>query len=314
MERNQLMKRCRKKKLEFVEKELVIDLFNDPLVKRHMPLSPKKFDEDSYQQFIAEKQLMWEEHGFGPYAYFVDDTFIGWGGIQPDESDFELALVLSPKYWGYGKELYYDLIKEAFIQHNLESVTILFPPSRTRVKWILKQGFKEEAQVTIKGKTFIRFRLKNPNYITVNYYKKLPSKLQKQKEAGAIDYETSHGISVNYNQLSIAISEKSTLIGILNAYTAYAEIYIDDLWVDKRYRGQGYGRKLIALLKKKFEGKGFNNINLVTSEFQAPDFYKKCGFTQEFIRVNKQNPKLTKYFFVKFFDEQEQHQGILKDE
>lgn len=148
----------------------------------------------------------------------------------------------------------------------------------------------------------------------IKYYKKLPDKLQKKRENGAVDYETSHGVIVNYNHFSIAIFEESKLVGVLNAYTAYAEIYIDDLWVDQQHRGQGYGRKLIELLEEKFQDKGFNNINLVTSEFQAPDFYRKCGFTQEFTRVNKQNPKLTKYFFVKFFNDENQQQGVLNCE
>ena len=89
--------------------------------------------------------------------------FAGWGGIQPDEKDFELALVLDPAYWGYGRQLYHDLIQEAFVDLNLNSVTILFPPSRTRIKWILKAGFVEEDRITIEGECFIRFRLKNPN-------------------------------------------------------------------------------------------------------------------------------------------------------
>ena len=45
----------------------------------------------------------------------------------------------------------------------------------------------------------------------------------------------------------------------------------------------------------------FNNINLVTNSFQAPGFYEKCGFKLEFIRKNEKNPKLTKYFYVKYF-------------
>lgn len=152
-----------KKKLQSVNKELIIALFNDPLVKRHMPLSPVDFDDIQYQQFISGKESIWKEFGFGPYAYFIKGEFIGWGGIQPDEGDYELALVLSPAYWGYGKQLYHDLVQEAFIQHNLASVTILFPPSRTRVRGILKQGFIEEDRVNIMGKEFIRFRLENPH-------------------------------------------------------------------------------------------------------------------------------------------------------
>ena len=82
------------------------------------------------------------------------------------------------------------------------------------------------------------------------------------------------------------------------------------MWVHSAYRGKGYGRKLLHELENHFEGKGFNNMNLVTSAFQAPDFYKKCGFTVEFVRENKVNPKLTKTFFAKYFKNEIQHQGI----
>jgi hypothetical protein len=41
--------------------------------------------------------------------------------------------------------------------------------------------------------------------------------------------------------------------------------------------------------------------------------YKKCGFVEEFTRINKKNPKLSKTFFVKYFDEEDQFQGVLKD-
>ena len=88
-------------------------------------------------------------------------------------------------------------------------------------------------------------------------------------------------------------------------------IYIEGIWVNKTHRGKGYGRQLIQLLERKFKGQGFNNINLVTSAFQAPEFYRKCGFTEEFVRENKKNPKLTKYFFVKYFTDEDQYQGIL---
>jgi len=151
-----------KKRLTSVDKNSIIELFNNPLVKRHMPLSADLFDDNHYQAFIAAKEALWETCGFGPYAYFIKDTFIGWGGIQPEAENFELALVLAPAYWGYGKQIYRDLIHQAFIELKLGSVTILFPPSRKKIKGIFKVGFVEEGSVTIDGKVFIRFRLLNP--------------------------------------------------------------------------------------------------------------------------------------------------------
>lgn len=125
-------------------------------------------------------------------------------------------------------------------------------------------------------------------------------------------YEASHGINVNYRKLSLLATDKDgNAIAVLNAYTAFSEVYVDDIWVETSFRRKGIGRKLMQHLEDHFKGKGFNNINLVTSAFQAPEFYKKCGFSVEFVRTNTKNPKLTKTFFVKYFKDEVQTQGIL---
>ena len=59
--------------------------------------------------------------------------------------------------------------------------------------------------------------------------------------------------------------------------------------------------KLGVTVDSHYKDKGFENINLTTYGFQAPEFYKKCGFKVEFVRENKKNPKLNKYFLVKYF-------------
>ena len=59
-----------------------------------------------------------------------------------------------------------------------------------------------------------------------------------------------------------------------------------------------------------FKNKGFNNINLVTSAFQAPEFNRKCGYVAEFTRENTRNPKLSKTFFSKYFEDTVQTQGL----
>ncbi|MCP0912873.1 MULTISPECIES: GNAT family N-acetyltransferase [Legionella] len=142
---------------------------------------------------------------------------------------------------------------------------------------------------------------------------KIAAATEKRMMKDLVAYETSHGIDVNYQRFAITISNEDDIIfGVLHAYTAFAEIYVDDIWIDSAYRHQGYGRQLLVALENHFKGQGFNNINLVTSAFQAPEFYKKCGFQAEFTRINKKNPKLSKTFFVKFFNEKEETQGIVK--
>ena len=69
----------------------------------------------------------------------------------------------------------------------------------------------------------------------------------------------------------------------------------------EEYRNKHIGSKLIETVENYFRDKGFENINLTTYDFQAPEFYKKCGYEVEFVRKNKEEPKLTKYFLVKYF-------------
>ncbi len=150
--------------------------------------------------------------------------------------------------------------------------------------------------------------------IKIEFTNELPKAIQDLMEKDIVAYETSYGIDVNYKKFSLVMKEEGQVIGVLNAFTAFSEIYIDDMWIHSSCRKKGYGRKLIKNLEDTFKNQGFNNINLVTSAFQAPEFYKKCGFTLEFTRENKANPELTKYFFVKFFDNKNQYQGILERE
>ena len=122
---------------------------------------------------------------------------------------------------------------------------------------------------------------------------------EKMIEQGHAADEANAGIVCNYKKYSlIANNKNSQVVGVLSGYTAFAEIYVDDLWVQPSCRKKGLGRKLLEELENRFKDQGFNNINLVTSEFQAPKFYEKCGFDLEFIRENKLNPKLSKYFFL----------------
>lgn len=150
------------------------------------------------------------------------------------------------------------------------------------------------------------------NY-TIEFVDKISHAEEERMTKDLVVYESAHGIDVNYKKFSVVLKdENGTVFGVLNAFTAFAEVYVDDIWVDTAHRGKGFGKKLLQELERHFQGKGFNNINLVTSAFQAPGFYEKCGFQAEFVRINKKNPKLTKTFFVKFFSDEIQTQGILK--
>lgn len=150
------------RRLTEVSRNEIIDLMNSPLVRRQMPLLSYDFDESICDQFIEAKEKIWNEYGYGPWAFIVKGQFAGWGGLQPENGDVDLAIVLHPDYWGLGKIIYTQIINKAFNEMSLTSITVLFPTSRTRIKGLLKIGFEKETEVIIGNQKFIRYRIENP--------------------------------------------------------------------------------------------------------------------------------------------------------
>ena len=147
------------KRLTEVEKYKIIELMNNPQVLQQMPLAGESFSESNCDQFIAAKEQLWVEHGYGPWAFLLDGKFAGWGGLQPENGEADLALVLHPNHWGKGKALYDEIISRAFGEMGFETVTVLLPPTRKRIKGLFRLGFKEDGEVEVGKERFIRYRL-----------------------------------------------------------------------------------------------------------------------------------------------------------
>lgn len=114
-------------------------------------------------------------------------------------------------------------------------------------------------------------------------------------------FASENGVTCNYIPFTFVAKEDNEVAGIITGHSYYKEVHIGDLIVFEQYRNKHIGTKLIEKVENYYKNKGFENINLTTYNFQAPEFYKKCGFEVEFIRENKENSKLTKYFLVKYF-------------
>lgn len=137
----------------------IIDLMSHPLVRRQMPLSRDNFGPRECEAFVAAKERLWSEHGYGPWAFLIDGRFAGWGGLQPENGEADLGLVLHPDYWGAGRALYDAIMARAFGEMGFESVTVLLPPTRTRVGALRRLGFRRDGALTIENQRFIRYRL-----------------------------------------------------------------------------------------------------------------------------------------------------------
>lgn len=114
-------------------------------------------------------------------------------------------------------------------------------------------------------------------------------------------YEARNGVLCNYTPFLFVAKVDGEVVGAIAGATCFSEVYIDELIVKDGYRGNGIGEQLIATIEDYYKDSGFDNMNAYTNEFQAPKFYEKCGFELEFVRKNKDNPKLNKYFYIKHF-------------
>jgi RimJ/RimL family protein N-acetyltransferase len=130
-----------------------------------MPLTQDDFAEADAQAFVQGKERLWQEHGFGPWAFFVDGQFAGWGGVQPEEGEADLALVLHPKNWGAGAQIVREILRRAFEEFRFRSVIVLFPPTRTRIRALFRLGFVEDGELELNGERFLRYRLHAPQRI-----------------------------------------------------------------------------------------------------------------------------------------------------
>lgn len=127
-------------------------------------------------------------------------------------------------------------------------------------------------------------------------------KIEKFIEDEQQKYERNNGIVCSYIPFCFTAKDGDEIIGSIAGATFFSEVYIDELIVKEEYRRKNIGTQLIKYVEDYYKDKGFNNMNTCTNEFQAPKFYEKCGFELEFVRKNKNNPKLNKYFYVKYFD------------
>ena len=116
---------------------------------------------------------------------------------------------------------------------------------------------------------------------------------------GFTRYGIRNGVELNYDEFCFTAEDgEGRIIGVITGHAYYNEVHIADLIVDEDHRGSGVGRQLVRAVEEAYHDKGYDVITLMTFGFQAPEFYKKLGYTVEFVRGNR-DPKLSKYFLKK---------------
>ena len=98
-------------------------------------------------------------------------------------------------------------------------------------------------------------------------------------------------------------NENGEIIGgcIAEAYEYHwSRIFLEDLWVDERYRSHGLGSMIIREVERIAREKGCRVVTLGTASYMARPFYEKHGYTV-FTTLKKPNGHIS-YSLVKYLD------------
>lgn len=131
---------------------------HDKRVVKHMASDGLSLE--TCKKIVAEAISHWEDHAIGSYAV-VDkktDKIIGWAGFKLwQENEFEILIVLSPRYYGLGGEIFDELIVKAKQEFQLKKIYILLPETRKGFRWIERKGFKFCKNETFNNEPFKKF-------------------------------------------------------------------------------------------------------------------------------------------------------------
>jgi GNAT superfamily N-acetyltransferase len=91
--------------------------------------------------------------------------------------------------------------------------------------------------------------------------------------------------------------DQGNIYGGISGHIALYCFFLEELWVDERYQGKGYGKSLLAKAEKIAGEKGCLFAQTNTFSFQSPDIYEKCGYNE--IAVVDDFPEDIKHHYFK---------------
>ena len=92
-----------------VEPDDLLPIVNEQALRKHLIDHPL-FDSVSIKEWMNGKIQTESVPGCRVRAVFIGGTLAGWCGIQPDDSGFEIAIVISRAFWGSGTSIFSSMM------------------------------------------------------------------------------------------------------------------------------------------------------------------------------------------------------------
>ena len=137
-----------------------------------------------------------------------------------------------------------------------------------------------------------RFSISEP--ATENEMKTVHAGLGRYVDEQIGDERNNPGIGIQL----VMQDRQGQVVGGLLAGTTIQNMYIEHLWVDKPYRGLGYGTKLMLTADRIAQEHGCIACQTYCLSFQAPEFFQKLGY--ETYGISDGYPKpVQEYYLIK---------------
>lgn len=126
-----------------------------------------------------------------------------------------------------------------------------------------------------------------------------------EKEHGAIynginSYAAQRGMAGTGGYFFAAYDNNKNIIAAISGFDNFGPAEIGGLWVDERFRNQGYGKALVDKAEEWAKQKGCNAITVFTlKNWPACAWYQKLGFIIEYERCGHANNSIGCYLIKK---------------
>lgn len=139
-----------------VSPEDLMVILNEDSLRMHLIDHPY-FDVISLQAWMDDKIKVDAIQGCRIRAVYINGVLAGWCGIQPDDNGFELAIVISQRFWGFGISIFKTLMCWA---HELGHKEILFHLLESRPEYKALNKISNKVYKTEKlGRYFTTYHI-----------------------------------------------------------------------------------------------------------------------------------------------------------
>jgi GNAT superfamily N-acetyltransferase len=115
---------------------------------------------------------------------------------------------------------------------------------------------------------------------------------------GLIAYNTEKMGKQKYRRFAVSLREGRKTVGGIVGEVWTTVLFIQLFWIEQKLRGKDYGTKLIKAIEDEARRFGATHSYVDTMSFQAPGFYRACGY-EEYGSIEGYPDNVIRHWFTK---------------